>query len=88
MADLAFVCPNCEDETLEMVERCLLGSTLAAVEEDGHIEIINSGEVWDGEIERFQCAGCGWVVFNDDGTVVESVVELHEIAKERGWLDE
>jgi len=89
LADITnFQCPRCGGERIEMVEQCMLGSVLGAIDEEGHCEILSSGEVWDGETERFQCVKCGKVIHTEDGTVIQSIIELAEHARKRGWLED
>ncbi len=75
MAKLRFTCPKCNCNTLEC---CLDGPhrcDITSIDDEGELEwgLYES----NGDINRFQCSGCGYILENvtDDEEVVEWVKE-------------
>ena len=75
---LKFKCPNCDSEQLESIEtNVVLSSEIATLNEDGDFDY-ESPLMDGGEIDRFQCFKCGYVLRDSDGknlTNNEEVVE-------------
>ena len=59
-----FVCPKCGDIRLECCEYGPYVSLIKAIDEDGDFEY---GPVEaSGEVDRFQCVNCGYILKNKD----------------------
>ena len=68
---LNFKCPECGDSRLEEVmSGVVVSSSISTISsEDGMIHL-NYGPCSheEGEVDNFQCMGCGWVLKWQDGT--------------------
>jgi rubredoxin len=75
---LKFKCPSCKKEDLEIIETDVTMTSLI-VEIDDEIcfeyDLIDTG---GGNVDRFQCSECGFVLKDDDEQIItteEDVVE-------------
>jgi len=75
---MKFKCPNCKDTRLEeVIVNVTVVSEICDIGEGGDIfygEQSNEG----GEVERYQCMGCGFVIPNEDNEPVRDCVGLYE----------
>ena len=80
---LKFKCPKCSHTVLEEVLTDVVqSSTCDFITEDGYVDY---GVVsYDGgNLDRYQCMECGFVLKNGDDTVYSTVIDSEELAK---WL--
>jgi hypothetical protein len=65
---IVFVCPSCNSRKLECVEFGIYTSEVLNIDKDGDFDY---GAVeGNGEIERWQCLNCGFVLLHEDGTEI------------------
>jgi len=75
---LKFKCPSCKKEDLEVVETdVVMTSLIVEIDEESCFEydLIDTG---GGNVERFQCLECGYILKDENEQVVtteEDVVE-------------
>jgi len=72
--EIKFKCSECGDNQLEEV---LTGVTVSSIvdyiDKDGYTEYGDHVENNGGEVSRYQCINCGYVlVDDDDGTITDS----------------
>lgn len=80
--DLKFVCPECQDiHQLEQIGTVDTEITdILHIRRDGELVYGNVRTEGQNGIEEFRCAGCGWVITDEDGV---NITEDEELAK---WL--
>ncbi len=92
---LNFKCPNknnkCNSNTVEEVLSGIVQySTIGDIEKDVDEVYADYGEVsYDGDeaqIERYQCAECGYVIKDEDGNTIITPERLWDWLKVKGML--
>jgi len=82
-----FVCPDCGGNR---IEACLDGShttIIDAIWRDGGIEYGSTDS--NGDLDRFQCVKCGYVIENDGELILDDdeLVEWVEAQEPEGYID-
>ena len=76
---LKFNCPNCQSHTLECCQDGYHKSRVTCIDWEGDHEY---GELEsEGEVQRWQCEGCGYILQNQFGEITDNV-EVTEWIKE------
>ena len=74
-----WICPACKkkSEIEEVMVSVPVASILTAIEPDGFVEYDEQVNV-GGDIVRFQCAICGFILIDNSGLEITSVEELYK----------
>ena len=82
---VTFTCPSCQENRLECVEAAIVTSVIKDIKRNGDFEF-NAPIVTDGETDRFQCVGCGFVLTNkEEGFAEYNITEHGEVVE---WCDQ
>ena len=81
---LVFTCPTCKSHRLECIENGEYNSEVLNIDEEGDFDFgdINAS----GEVERFQCLKCGFVLICKEEGYNEYILTEHEEVVE--WIKE
>ena len=78
---LKFKCPKCSSNRLEEVMgNCTVSSAIKEICSDGDIEYGDQSTEY-GEVDRYQCLECGFVLKDENGNKIDGVEKLVE------WLN-
>lgn len=75
---LKFKCPKCKREDLEIIETdVIMTSLIVDIDEENCFmyDLIDSG---GGQVDRFQCSECGYVLKDDAEQVITTEEEVVE----------
>ncbi len=83
---LKFKCPKCNHNQLEEVMiNVVQSSTISEIDSEEYIDYENSSTD-GGEVDRYQCSQCGYVLKNELGGTIDTPEELVEWLKDKGML--
>lgn len=93
MKNLDFKCPSCLkqcpiEEVLVDANVC---STILEINEHGDVDYACYGnDIYDGQVDRFQCSRCGFTIRQDDSSenIVNNYEDLYSLAVRKGWVKE
>ena len=78
---LKFKCPKCNHNQLEEVMIDVVqSSTIDNIDEEGYVDYEHTSSE-GGEVDRYQCAKCGYVLKNEIGGKIDTPEELVEWLK-------
>ena len=81
---LTFTCPKCKNHIIEEVtENVTLFSQILTIDEDGDFEY-NLEDQSDGELSRYQCWYCGYIIVDENKQKITDCLELVKWLKSRG----
>lgn len=76
MSNNYFTCPKCKNNKLEEV---LINATqyspIGSIDEDGDFTY-GQPLIEDGEVQNYQCAKCGYTIYDEKGNMIKSQDEL------------
>ncbi len=83
---LKYKCPKCNHNQLEEVMiNVVQSSTISDIDSEGYIDYeLSSTE--GGEVDRYQCSQCGYVLKNELGGTIDNPEELVEWLISKGML--
>ncbi len=87
---LKFKCPNkrnkCTSNSVEEVMvNVVQSSTIDYIDEEGYVDYENTSTD-GGEVDRYQCCQCGYVLKDELGGTIDTPEELVEWLKDKGML--
>jgi predicted RNA-binding Zn-ribbon protein involved in translation (DUF1610 family) len=78
---LKFTCPDCGTHRLECCEDGPYNSEILNIDEEGDFDY---GEInADGQVERYQCLKCGFVLKSGEGFAAHTITENDEVVE---WI--
>lgn len=72
--DSKFVCPKCNNRSIEVVMNGHHSAIVKEIASDGYMDTTEYES--EGDIDRFQCENCGYVIKDDDGEIITDVEDL------------
>ena len=79
--ELHFCCPDCSDEELNSIEIAEIETRVIKIRENGDFDYslnVRHKQIDYGEVIRFECANCGFVIkdkYNEPITEYDEIVE-------------
>lgn len=78
--NIQFTCPECKTHRLECCEEGPYSSEVLEIDEDGDFDY---GEIdASGNVVRFQCLNCGYILSREDGSPIDNNEEVVEWIKD------
>lgn len=72
--DSKFICPKCKSKSIEVVMNGHHSAIVKEIASDGYMDTTEYES--EGDIDRFQCENCGYVIKDDDGEIITDVEDL------------
>ena len=83
---LKFKCPKCKNNQIEEVMTDVVqSSTIDYIDSEGYVDYENISTE-GGEVDRYQCGKCGYVIKNEIGGKINDAEELAEWLKGKGMV--
>jgi len=79
-----FRCPECDESRLEEIvtQATIVNRVIELDPKYPDEPFVEMSDICDGVTERFQCAYCGYILYDKDGDLINNFDDLIE------WLDE